>query len=40
MQGQLSLLDDQSSLATISIDVQEEQNYVPPQEPTFASQIA
>ncbi|MBM79492.1 MAG: hypothetical protein CMJ78_02720 [Planctomycetaceae bacterium] len=40
MQGQLRLLDNQSSLATVSIAVREEQDYVPPQEPTFTTQIA
>ena len=40
MEGSLRVLSDQTSLATVTISVREEVNYVPPNEPTFASKVS
>jgi ribosomal protein S30 len=39
MQGRLRLLANQTSLATVRIAAREEHNYVPPQQPSFATQL-
>lgn len=39
MQGRLRVLADQSSLATITMNVREERQYVPPTAPTLSSRI-
>lgn len=39
MQGRLRLLANQTSLATVRISAREEHNYVPPQQPTLATQL-
>ena len=40
MEGSLRVLGDQTSLATVTISVQEVVDYVPPNEPTFASKVS
>lgn len=40
MQGRLRFLKNQTSLSTVTITVREEQNYVPPQAPSFGGRIA
>lgn len=40
MQGQLRLLANRTSLATVTITAREEKDYVPPQAPTFSNRIA
>ncbi|MFO0896165.1 MAG: DUF4349 domain-containing protein [Pirellulales bacterium] len=39
MQGRLRLLSNQRALATVRISAREEHNYVPPQQPTLATQL-
>ncbi|WP_164102941.1 DUF4349 domain-containing protein [Candidatus Laterigemmans baculatus] len=39
MEGRLRYLSDRTSLATITIDCREEQEYTPPAAPTFASRV-
>lgn len=40
MEGQLRLLTNRTSLATVTITAREEKDYVPPQAPTFSNRIA
>ncbi len=40
MEGRLRLLADRSAMATVTIRCREEQQYTPPEAPTFASRIA
>lgn len=39
MEGRLRYLNDQTSMTTVSIEVREEQNYIPVQAPTFSNRI-
>lgn len=40
MDGRLRYLKDQTSLTTVTIEVREERDYVPPQSPTFSNRIS
>lgn len=40
MEGRLRYLQNQTSLSTVTISLREEQNYVPPQAPSFGGRIA
>lgn len=39
MQGRLRVLDDQATLATVTVSASEIQGYVPPQAPTFGTRV-
>lgn len=40
MEGRLRFLTDQTSLTTITLNIREERNYVPPQAPTLGNRVA